>query len=798
MTHFAIKYMCLLFVFNAFLGTLFAQKQALNNPDCQGRACFEVQTGVSFDFSYIDEQNKRFFEAYAPLLDEEAKYKRLLGDPNVDEHFMFMGGHIDSYFSSLCNNFSKELVHRLNNELGGAVYFFCGSKLVRILPREFKFLAMDQLLSSQKNVVLDLQDFFTNEPLERLKAERFHCNLSENRCFFEMPYLESGNEIYEFDPLSSRVYPSAEFVATQEEYNGAYSNDFTYLGKGVMLVLQGTGNFFLWNKNEPFGEKFLNHLDEKSAFMDNLTDPDNGTQLFIWDNFILNDPVTGLAIAVISAMDDLNKFAFESRFIVMNSSGDYTFLPQYATTIHGVFDNQIIFSGTGVGSFLSLDYKEVLSVNLYSMDILSGTVDIITEEKLHNVEGLESDHAYFLNEQNNFSDSKTTVIVGKAGVFYEIVVDGIPQIVMGKRKTEGMKSFWQNILLQDLVGKSSVINSKGYHYRLTSFLPLTTDVIIADIFGPYFSGSIIAHSSENAVTLYDTLDNVFLPRDYASIQEKLDTTVYKKTKVKNKNFEINGMVRDHIFDVHGFMSTETEKKYVQAKEKGVNANIPIIINIYGGFGRATMEQVTLTNGMYEWIQKGGAIFFAGIAGGGDNGGSGHFSGVNSHRMNAINDIEAVAQALTNSLGFTSYEHMGFVGDSNGGYVGGLTYLLKKNIFKAYSLQAGIYNLGEIKNPSWEFDFGPLLTEKIEMDAWSLMAKEGPNISSAILLQHSLWDGVVPYQQSYNFAKKIADFSGKVFLLTYEMEKVTNEDIKGHFAYTTLSTLDFFTKELMPQ
>ncbi len=797
MTNLVIKFVYFLFFLNSFNVVILAEEQVSNNQDCQGRECFEDQIGVSIDFSYVDEQNKKFFETYAPLLDEDSRNQRLLGYWASDRGFKNM--RLDSVLASLCGGSSEVPFHRLNNEISSELYIFCGSKLIRIRLPEMSLFSEAKALSNPKNVLFDLRDVLPDEPLERLKAERFHCNLSENRCFFEMPYLESGNEIYEFDPLTERVYQSREFVATQEDDNGAYSNDFTYLGNGIMIVSQGSHDFFFWNKNEPFSQiKILNYLNEKSTFLNNLIDPDNGAPLVVRDNFTLNDPATGQAYAIISAIENGHKWRFESRFIVMNASGSYTFLPNYATNIHGIFENQVIFSGTGAGTLLSLDSKEFLSVNLYSMDFLSGTIDVITEEKLHNIVGLKSDRAYFFNGLYDYYDLHNNVIVGKAGVFYEITVDGMPQIVLSKRTSTGNISSWQNILLQDLWEKTSVLNANGIYYSLPSFLPLTTDAIIADISGPYFFGSIIAHTSKGSNTLYDKIDFSLMPRDFAPINEKLKQTVYRTTSVLNKNFEINGEKKDHLFDIHFFMNKETDEKFKLAREKGVNAHIPTILYIYGGNGKKAMDDATRISSMYPWIEKGGAIVFAGIAGGEDSGVSGYLSGIASNRMNAINDIEAIAQVLSLTIGFTSYQHLGFLGGSHGGFVGGLTYLLKKNICKAYSLLAGYYDLSKIKSPSWEINYGKFLTQKIEMEAWSLMDKVGPNVSSVVLLQHSLWDTVVPYQQSYNFAKKVADLNGKVFLLTYEMAKMENDAKAGHNIFSEPSELDFFMKELMPQ
>jgi len=102
-----------------------------------------------------------------------------------------------------------------------------------------------------------------------------------------------------------------------------------------------------------------------------------------------------------------------------------------------------------------------------------------------------------------------------------------------------------------------------------------------------------------------------------------------------------------------------------AYKKGLqkNGKNPIILSGYGGFNLASLPGFSASN--ITWMENGGVVALANLRGGNEFGEAWHQGGMQAKKQNTFDDFIAAAEYLI-SAGYTSREHLGISGGSNGG------------------------------------------------------------------------------------------------------------------------------------
>ena len=90
---------------------------------------------------------------------------------------------------------------------------------------------------------------------------------------------------------------------------------------------------------------------------------------------------------------------------------------------------------------------------------------------------------------------------------------------------------------------------------------------------------------------------------------------------------------------------------------------PTILSGYGGFVLSQLPNFGATN--ITWMENGGMVALANLRGGGEFGEQWHQAGMQANKQNVFDDFIAAAEYLIKN-NYTSSEHLGISGGSNGG------------------------------------------------------------------------------------------------------------------------------------
>src|SRR5690606_23497582 len=127
----------------------------------------------------------------------------------------------------------------------------------------------------------------------------------------------------------------------------------------------------------------------------------------------------------------------------------------------------------------------------------------------------------------------------------------------------------------------------------------------------------------------------------------LDTSAYEVTKLW---FESTGGARAPVYVMH-------------RPGIALDGSHPTILNGYGGFNARITPGFSATHA--AWVDAGGVYAVATLRGGSEFGETWHRDGMLENKQHVFDDFIAAAEALV-AAGYTSPEHLGISGASNGG------------------------------------------------------------------------------------------------------------------------------------
>jgi prolyl oligopeptidase len=125
--------------------------------------------------------------------------------------------------------------------------------------------------------------------------------------------------------------------------------------------------------------------------------------------------------------------------------------------------------------------------------------------------------------------------------------------------------------------------------------------------------------------------------------------------------------------------TEVSMFIVHKKGLTLDGTNPTILFGYGGFNISMTPGFSST--MFPWYENGGVYAVANLRGGGEYGKAWHQAGMLENKQNVFDDFIAAGEWLIEQ-GYTSPEHLGIVGGSNGGLLTGAAVVQRPDLFAA--------------------------------------------------------------------------------------------------------------------
>ncbi len=160
----------------------------------------------------------------------------------------------------------------------------------------------------------------------------------------------------------------------------------------------------------------------------------------------------------------------------------------------------------------------------------------------------------------------------------------------------------------------------------------------------------------------------------------------------------------------------TKIPYFIVKPKGMamDGTTPVLMSGYGGFQIPRLPGYMGTTGKL-WLEKGGAYVLANLRGGGEFGPGWHQTAIRENKQRTWDDFIAVGEDLV-GRGFTSPQHLGIQGGSQGGLLVGTAFTQRPDLFGAAIVAIPLFDMLRYhvigRGASWIGEYGdPRISEQ---------------------------------------------------------------------------------------
>ncbi len=163
------------------------------------------------------------------------------------------------------------------------------------------------------------------------------------------------------------------------------------------------------------------------------------------------------------------------------------------------------------------------------------------------------------------------------------------------------------------------------------------------------------------------------------------STLIREAKV---DFNPNDFVVKQVF----YKSKDgTQVPMFIAHKKGLelNGKNPTLLYAYGGFNISLTPSFSISR--LQWMEMGGIFAMPNLRGGGEYGKAWHKAGTKTKKQNVFDDFIAAAEYLI-AKGYTSTDHLGIQGGSNGGLLVGACMAQRPDLYGACLPAVGVMDM----------------------------------------------------------------------------------------------------------
>lgn len=177
-------------------------------------------------------------------------------------------------------------------------------------------------------------------------------------------------------------------------------------------------------------------------------------------------------------------------------------------------------------------------------------------------------------------------------------------------------------------------------------------------------------------------------------------------KTSPARFDASGMAIEQ-YEATSADGTKTPYFIVRPRGMALNAGTPTLLTGYGGFQVPRLPGYLGSTGKM-WLERGGAYVLANMRGGGEFGPEWHQTAIRENKQRTWDDFIAVAQDLV-TRGFTTPEHLGIQGGSQGGLLVGTAFTQRPDLFNAAIVQIPLFDMLRYhligRGASWIGEYG---------------------------------------------------------------------------------------------
>lgn len=198
-----------------------------------------------------------------------------------------------------------------------------------------------------------------------------------------------------------------------------------------------------------------------------------------------------------------------------------------------------------------------------------------------------------------------------------------------------------------------------------------------------------------------------------------------------------------------------------AHRKGMelNGENPTLLYGYGGFDISLTPGFSITR--LQWMEMGGVFAMPNLRGGGEYGKAWHKAGTKLQKQNVFDDFIAAAEYLIDN-GYTSSDHLGIQGGSNGGLLVGACMTQRPDLYAACLPAVGVMDMLRFQKFTagrfWTDDYGDADANEEEFRALYAYSpyhnlKQGTEYPPTMVTTADTDDRVVP-GHSFKFAARL--------------------------------------------
>ena len=216
---------------------------------------------------------------------------------------------------------------------------------------------------------------------------------------------------------------------------------------------------------------------------------------------------------------------------------------------------------------------------------------------------------------------------------------------------------------------------------------------------------------------------------------------------------------------------------MRASDVELNGLNPTLVYGYGGFRTAVTPRYEPLFGKL-WLEKGGIYVHANIRGGSEFGPAWHKAPMLTNRQLAYDDYQAILEDII-ARGYSSAQHLGIIGRSNGGLLMGVTMTQRPDLINAVVIGGPLIDMLRFDKlgpgQSWTFEYGdpdiPEMRSYIETYSPYQNLKRNTPYPVPLIIT-STWDDRVYPGHARRFAAKLRLYGNDVFYF--------EDDHGGHY------------------